>query len=433
MKTYFVPKNFVDNFDELLEEYLESVSKDKQSEIRSHFSLKTKRGIPTKFGLRNRERMIALYDLIYHRTNKFEEAWISHHTRNLLTPKRFKLFYLNFLLYHKFIKKISNHQAGIKAIGYISTNENVEEYKSSDEIKIGYRWKYLNDVRKSLQQFEISKDDMVSGLKNYILRCKYDGYNYTNEDVKKINISNYKEIIKGDESIEKYIKPSISNLISGHIRISRARYNGRISSTFTNIPREIRNKIKLKSGDPISELDLSSSQWAIFMMIADKYYGGVSDEFREDIRDNLFYDKIKNFHHLKSRNEAKTLSYSRALFFEGSKGAHIPVIKHMLEPYPVEAEILIKMKNDFYRGTHKFKKLKVYNLSQLLQTIEAMIFIDSGLVYCLENGIPAYTVHDSIIVPAERVDEVKDVIVRKIKELFEVSLVQLRFKESIIL
>ena len=93
---------------------------------------------------------------------------------------------------------------------------------------------------------------------------------------------------------------------------------------------------------------MASSQWAIFMLLADKYYDGVSAEFKEDIKNNLFYDRIKDHHNLKSRDLAKKLSYKRALFFEGSNYAHIPVIKKLLEPYPREAETLIKMKNDFY-------------------------------------------------------------------------------------
>lgn len=432
-QTYLIPKNLYINFDELLKEYLSTIPNNNRREIQTHFTLNTKRGKITKFGKRNRERMIALFDLLHYRTVKFDEAWISFHTRKLLTPKRFKPFYLNFLLYHHYIEKISNYQVGIKNIGYKTITKNLEEYTATDNIEIGYRWKHIEAVKQSMYQFEISNTDLISGMKNYLSRCKYEGYNYTNEEIQSINESNFSKIIKGDISIEKYLKPSLSNLISGTLRTSRARFNGRISSTYTNIPREIRNKIRLKSGDPISELDMSSSQWAIFMLLADKFYGGVSDQFREDIRDNIFYDKLKNWHGLVSRDKAKKLSYTSGLFFEGSNYAYIPVISNLLEPYPREAEILIKMKSDFNNHTHKFKKLKVYNLSQLLQTIEAIIFVDTALVYCLNKSIPAFTVHDSIIVPAEYINEIKAVVLNKIKELFDIKLLDLRFKESIIL
>lgn len=89
-------------------------------------------------------------------------------------------------------------------------------------------------------------------------------------------------------------------------------------------------------------------------------------------------------------------------------------------PYQKEKEVFISVYPGLYEIIQHMKRKDHSKLAISLQRLESYVFIDVIAKRLVEAGVTPLTIHDSVIIPSEKTEEVITVMRNTFKELFEV-------------
>lgn len=171
---------------------------------------------------------------------------------------------------------------------------------------------------------------------------------------------------------------SVRLLQAGVIRASRSPTNHRLNTNFTNMPSIL--VVQIMKDNDLIEIDAKNSQFAILAnMIKEK----ADDDFVKDAIKGELYERLADKLDC-SRNEAKE-SVMKVIY---SKHYHKNKLKQLMKKLYPESMALIE----------KYKRMSSNReLAIAMQQKESEIYIDGILHKLCEQGIPAFSKHDSII------------------------------------
>lgn len=237
---------------------------------------------------------------------------------------------------------------------------------------------------------KIKSSNLILNQVNESILSKIDTnkIEYTNPQYKlltsdrfSINIdSSFNSIEKLDSYNEAIYKRTILDLYQKNIYLSTGIKSGRITSSFTNVKREVREFCTI-DGIKLESLDLQSSQ---AYLLCNK----IIDNNKETKK---FYDIIVNgnlYNYLDDKlnigiNETKKAFYH--YLYKGNLGQHTIVQDIIIDKFPHVNKLVMKLNRELSKEGNK--------LVNILQKEEASIFIPVATKYALEGCL---SVHDSL-------------------------------------
>lgn len=220
----------------------------------------------------------------------------------------------------------------------------------------------------------------------------------------KVLVDNGKKIIMVDEAYflmeqKQFTRmawtSAVDNLTSHNtLYAHRNETNNRLDTNFTNLPKPLWKQILIENG--MGEADVVSCQPTLLghKLKQQKVEGTDTKKFIELVESGQYYE----FWGKDERDKAKNMTF-QMLF---GKRTH-PEFK---EAFPSVANYI-----------HEFKKANGYKaFSQMLQKLEAEIFIDGIYRSLLSQGVPCFTKHDSVSYWVDDRNKVLDTMDKVFKE-----------------
>ncbi|MDG3582033.1 hypothetical protein [Galbibacter pacificus] len=198
-------------------------------------------------------------------------------------------------------------------------------------------------------------------------------------------------MVMAKEDAYKSYTASIENLKSEDtLYANRNETNNRLDTNFTNMKSELYGIIKEENN--LAELDLANSQPAILSHIL-KENDIIDGNFAKAAEKGKLYDEMAKESNI-TREEAKVMMF-QILFRRHTKSNRYT--RMFEKKYPEVAKFIFDYKRTF--GDNQF--------CIMLQEWESELFIDNILKEVHGRGILAFTKHDSITVPQDKIDEVE--------------------------
>lgn len=197
----------------------------------------------------------------------------------------------------------------------------------------------------------------------------------------KLDADSSMNVIEGLDSYNEAIyKRTISDMLNKSIYLSVSDTTGRLTSSFTNIKREVR-KFCTIDNEHLSSLDLQSSQAYLLANV-------IMDDNEETKR---FYDMIiegRLYDYLGKKlgtDIEDTKDHFYHYLYKGNCGAHIPVQKIIINEWPHINKLVMQLNRELKASGQK--------LCNVMQQLEASIFVPVANRHALEGCL---SVHDSI-------------------------------------
>lgn len=179
-----------------------------------------------------------------------------------------------------------------------------------------------------------------------------------------------------------------------YLRAGRNATNHRLDTSFTNLPNEFMAEIC--KANNLKTLDIVNSQIALMARVMPDLGTADSELFKSISVDGTFYESVQQLLGLKSRKEAKIVSFEMLFSARGNRSRYL---KRMREVFPsVMAWV------DGYKLEHGDNMFAV-----MLQREESKIFVDGLLRRIKVLGYLCFTKHDSIIYRAEDAGEIEKI------------------------
>ena len=318
-------------------------------------------------------------------------------------------YYINYLMEKNIIKMVSNYRKGVSSRKY-SLNDNIlkskiqRRYRNTDKVLLK---KYKKKVMESIDFSD--NDDYLIG-KDIREKLISDLFNV---DIQFDRAIFFLDALK-DEKFDVYNRNvySVECVNDKHIFYHFDNY-GRMHTNFTILRSFIRKNCLLIDGEETCEIDIKNSQ-PLFLskLINDSDTNWVKKEefelFSELTRNGNYYQYIMNVLGIKSRNDAKELTY-KVLFGRNITSSKsdigfrkvFPTIHNFIKLYKKES------------GNYK---MMAYDL----QKAESNLIFNRIIkrVILLHPEIKMITVHDSIVFPKKYKDIVNDIFEKELKNEF---------------
>jgi hypothetical protein len=203
------------------------------------------------------------------------------------------------------------------------------------------------------------------------------------------------------------IHKQVTAISSGNLYYKRGIKTRRIFNEISNLPKKIRRQLRI-DGEELVEIDMKNAQFALLMYALDnramwplrevnsskakKSYADVGwlldinpeKNFYSAAQQGSLYEYMASLLDMTSRDEVK--QYTFEILF-GTPERHENIYPRLKKYIPNILELI-----------KTFKKDCGYNISILLQNIEASIFVDYFQPFLIYLGIPCVTVHDCLLV-----------------------------------
>lgn len=187
---------------------------------------------------------------------------------------------------------------------------------------------------------------------------------------------------------------ALDKLERRYLRAGRNATNHRLDTSFTNLPNEFMAEIC--KANNLKTLDIVNSQIALMARVMPDLNTADSELFKRISVDGTFYESVQQLLGLKSRKEAKIVSFEMLFSARGNRSSYL---KRMREVFPsVMAWV------DGYKLEHGDNMFAV-----MLQREESRIFVDGLLRRIKVLGYLCFTKHDSIIYRAEDAGEIEKI------------------------
>jgi hypothetical protein len=185
---------------------------------------------------------------------------------------------------------------------------------------------------------------------------------------------------------------ALNKIESGNLRAARNTTNQRLDTNFTNLPNEFMAEIC--KANNLKTLDIVNSQIALMSRVMPDLNTADSELFKSISVDGTFYESVQQLLGLKSRKEAKIVSFEMLFSARGNRSVYL---KRMRDVFPsVMAWV------DGYKLEHGDNMFAV-----MLQREESKIFVDGLLRRIKVLGYLCFTKHDSIIYRAGDAGEIE--------------------------
>jgi len=295
---------------------------------------------------------------------------------------------LKFLLNKNIISRSASYLPGLYSYSYKLNKSILNNYTSF----INGFYKREKRVNKPAAEKEERRNKMLTRFSNKVLKQLELDYDSAIEWVMKQSISEVKRL--------SYIS-SLTALKHKNFFCSRNITNNRLDSNITNIKSSLLAFVKLK-GEQLEQLDLGNSQ----LVFLNNLMGNQSSELLGKlISEGVLYEYIQTKLNLKSRSEAKQLTFT--LLFS----------KHTLKSK--EKQELKTILPELVNYTDKYKKQNGDNqLAIKLQQMESKLFIDNILKDCMEQSLLVLTKHDSILCKKSDLAKVKEIVNKHLTSTF---------------
>ena len=169
------------------------------------------------------------------------------------------------------------------------------------------------------------------------------------------------------------------------------RKSGRLYYAIAMLPKVLRKRLVFASGT--TEIDLKSTYWAL--LAGRLQPGRCRDELIADLRSREFYSRVNRQLELPLPDSLVKSSVNRDGLFGVEDSLYSPYggtdyYVALDRAYPE----LMRMIESMRRGPYGAS-----DLAEKLMKSESAIFIDGGLQWCEQRGIPALPIHDCLMVP----------------------------------
>jgi len=200
---------------------------------------------------------------------------------------------------------------------------------------------------------------------------------------------------------------------------------GRVFSPFTNLPKDLRQFVSVSGSGELMEVDVRCSQ--PFFLCALMRSEGVRCDALKDVTSGEFYDRIAEACNL-TRDEVKQPTL--ALIYERNRPAEDVSIRlgglANLSSAAVRLlvrEALISLYPDLWKYVCEFKERNDYKeLALNMQRNEGELILKRVACEALERfGCFVGTIHDSIVVPEQYAESVRELIKQRAVELWGVA------------
>lgn len=172
------------------------------------------------------------------------------------------------------------------------------------------------------------------------------------------------------------------------------RQDGRLYYAIVSLPKVLRRRLRFASGSWV-EIDMKSTFWAILVGLIPP--GESRDAMLEVLNTRNFYGVIND----QLRQPLPASEIKQAVNRDGLFG-----FRYAKENPYGDTEIFDVLNSLFlecmrYVTECRDRKFGASRLAWMLMKQESKIFIDGGLKWCHQKGIPSLPVHDCLAVPAE--------------------------------
>lgn len=186
---------------------------------------------------------------------------------------------------------------------------------------------------------------------------------------------------------------------------------GRVFSPFTNLPKDLRQFVSVSGSGELMEVDVRCSQ--PFFLCALMRSEGVRCDALKDVTSGVFYDRIAEACNL-GRDEVKQPTL--ALIYDRNRSIQVKAWEQV-------REALISLYPDLWRYVCEFKERNDYKeLALNMQRNEGELILKRVACDALERfGCFVGTIHDSIVVPEQYAESVRELIQQRAVELWGVA------------
>lgn len=308
-------------------------------------------------------------------------------------------YYIKWLIRKELIFKISEYMVGKKCRTYKLNErlkENITRYKNTDKILIR---KHKNNLISN----EIQKKNS-SWIQPWIRqRLVKDLFSV------KINYQKAEDILFTLEDDKSYLKNrfSVDSINNSDIFYTFDDY-GRFHTNFTTLKGSIRKCLKIDN-HPLMELDIKNSQPLFFTKMLkdnlDKIEKSEYEYFSNLVKRGEFYDRIKEVYNLKTKKDAKKLTYK--IFF----GKNKRIEKKFKTIFPTIYKFIV----DFKKEKNDYKALAY----ELQRSESRFIFNDiCKTIYTRYPDVKLLTIHDSISFPSIYKNKIEEIWENKLSNIF---------------
>lgn len=286
----------------------------------------------------------------------------------------------------KFLKQLVKYNI-------IETDHNYISGTKSKGYKIANRFK-LDNFKFLKVEDEKLKVKLEYQIKNELV----GGYKIVTENFKQLSLDFDSASIYLDNNFSKelrfFYKMSIS-MFENRFSLKDSVCN-RLHNNLTNLPTCLRSFLSYEN-DFLYQVDIKCSQPTFLGLYAIKTgFCSLKDieEYMEDCKTGVFYDKFSDLKETKDRKELKKLVFKNC-FFNNTNSKLSEYEKRFKELYPVIFKLIVILKSKDYR-----------NLSITLQREESLF------VFNTVEKLKCYvlTIHDSFLCKCEDIEYVKNVI-----------------------
>lgn len=345
--------------------------------------------------LTEKQRSIAiqiLQSLIYKSAKQENIVWfpLQGHFLNQSFGAEYSIA-LKFLLNNNIISRSASYLPGLYSYSY-KLNKSILNNNTSF---INGFYKRERRLNKPAAAKEEKQNKSLIKYANKVLKELELDYDSAIEWVMKQQVSEVKKL--------SYIT-TLTALKHKNFFCSRNTTNGRLDTNITNLKSSLLAFVKLK-GEQLEQLDLSNSQ----LVFLNNLMGKESSELLNQlISEGALYEYIQTKLNLKSRSEAKQLTFTLLFSKHTLKSKEKQELKHILP--------------QLVNYTDKYKKENGDNqLAIKLQQMESTLFIDKILKECKEQSLLVLTKHDSILCKKSDLPKVKEIIHKHLTTMFGVG------------
>lgn len=302
----------------------------------------------------------------------------------------------------------------LKDLGFLSWNTNSNNNKSYSNIKNECTIYHWNEPNGLVTEVAITAKNIFKNF--YIFSSKNDKYlnlinNYKvilhqiqidDDIINDLSIEGLKSI-NDDFDVENLLKKQIKDLNKLRTIVSKTETNyvviddfsERLHTQITNLSKNYRKYLKI-DGKKLVEIDIVNSQpWLASLVIDD-------EQFNKDCIDGVIYQKLMMDCY--ERDKVKKCLYF--IMFGGwqvrGKG-DTKFLNNFKTLYPKAQEKIEELNKD----DHK-------NLARLLQKTEANLMIKNVWSRLFDNKIKSLTIHDSIMIKEEDLEQAKNILEEEI-------------------
>lgn len=317
-------------------------------------------------------------------------------------------YYMDYLIENKILILLSKHQKGknsrIYAISESILRGEITRYNNLDRTLLK---KYKNKLSQVEEDCDLEKSIIHPEIKAKLVNDLF----YINIDFQKSIF--YLDRVKDDDvSIYNRNIYSVECIENKHIFYHFDSY-GRMHTNFTILKSFIRKNCLLIDGEETCEIDIKNSQ-PLFLtkLISDSGTKWVKDDeynlFRHLTINGNYYQYIMDNFNIRDKNIAKEMTY-KVLFGRNPSSSKADIMFSKLFPTIHNFIKLYKKESGDYRV-----------LAYDLQRAEANLIFNKIVrqIMNLYPDIKMITVHDSIIVPKSRKDDVEVIFKVKLYEEF---------------